>query len=348
MKKQKNYLKEAVVLLLAVVMISSTIAIANTNQIQPTLSTNDSGTTSSSSMCNAVAWDNGMGYQVGALAAQFWPDDIDAFPADDFELDATYDIDSVLWQGGYYNCQYAEGGKDYGFTWNITFYNHNATGNKPGSVIKEYSFDNSSIPHEFWYTTNLSQRWYANYSVTLVPPIKLLPNTRYWIGIYGYNATWPQSGWNRHNESVGGIKLHEGMFKSESFGFPDWVNTSDPSLLNMACDFNYQLGGTVIPEPILEIISIKGPIGVTAKINNTGNAIATNVTATIEATGGIILSGKSRIVSVGDLDIGEIGKAKSMIIGFGKPTIEVTVTCDEGVTANATYTPKFLLLFLFL
>jgi len=340
MKKQKNCFKEAVVILLAVVLVSSTIAIANTNQIQPTLYTNESGPTDSS-MFNAVAWDNGMGYKLGVLAAQLWPGDIDAFPADDFELSATYEIDTVIWQGGYYRGDLAGGGGiDYYFDWNITFYNHNASGNKPGSMIKEYSFDNSSITREFWWTSDPASRWYANYSVTLVPPIKLQGNTRYWIGTYGYNATWPQSGWSRHNETAGGIKLHEGMFRSDSFGFPDWVNVS--VLVGEVTDFNYQLEGTLVPEPVLEITSIKGPIGVTATINNSGDAKATNVTATIEATGGIILSGASKTVKVGDIDIGKTAKARSLIIGFGKPTIEVTVTCDEGITTNATYVPKFL------
>jgi hypothetical protein len=37
-----------------------------------------------------------------------------------------------------------------------------------------------------------------------------------------------------------------------------------------------------------------------------------------------------------------------MIIGLGKPTITVPVTCDEDVTAVAMYTAKFLLLFFLL
>jgi hypothetical protein len=340
---KRSFIKEAVVLLLTLVMVSSTLAVANTHKIQPTVSTNDSGPTGPSSM-NAVAWDNAMGYSIGSLAAQYYPGDIDAFPADDFKLDHTYDINSVLWQGGYYNCQYATGGHDYGFIWNITFYDHNATGNKPGAVLKEYGFQNSSITRSFWYTPDITKRWYANYSVTLVPPITLNANEHYWIGIYAYNMTFPQSGWCRHNASYGGLKLHEGMFKSTTFGYPDWVNTSTPALLNMACDFNFQLGGTVATAPVLQIESIKGPIGVKATIKNTGDAKATNVDWNIAFTGGTIFFGGAKNGTIAEIAVGDVGVAKiPFVLGFGKSVIGVSVSCDQGASASKDQNATVLL-----
>jgi hypothetical protein len=341
---KRNILKEAVVLLLTMVMVTSTLSIANTNENQPTLYTTEPGSTTPSPMNRAIAWDNGMGYKVGSLAAQFYPGDIDAFPADDFELDATYEVNSVLWQGGYYNCQYASGGHDYNFPWNITFYNHNATGNKPGTVYKTYSFQNSSITRQFWYSPNITQRWYANYSVTLSPPVQFLPNTHYWICIYGYNMTFPQTGFSRHNQSVGGIKLHQGMFKSTTFGYADWVNTSTTGLLNIPNDFNFQLGGTIVAAPVLTITTIKGPIGVKATIKNTGDANATNVNWNIAFTGGTILFGGAKNGTIASINAGDVGVAKiPFVLGFGKSVISVSVSCDEGATASKDQNATVLL-----
>jgi hypothetical protein len=98
-------------------------------------------------------------------------------------------------------------------------------------------------------------------------------------------------------------------------------------------------------------VSIAGGLGATATITNTGDADATNTVATFTITGGLILSpsGGTATVPIGTLAAGGgSDTAKTMIIGFGKPTITVTVTCDEGATASATYTPKFLLLFFLL
>jgi hypothetical protein len=341
---KRSYIKKAVILLLTIGMISSTIAVAKTNQNQPTLYTTESNSSSQGAPMSSVAWVNGMGYTVGSLAAQYYPGDLDAFPADDFSLTATYSVDTVLWQGGYYNCQYATGGHDYGFIWNITFYNNNATGNKPGTVYQTYSFQNSSITRSFWYSPNITMRWYANYSVTLDPPITLNANQHYWIGIYAYNMTFPQAGWVRHNATVGGLKLHEGMFKSAYFGYPDWVNTSTPALLNMACDFNFQLEGTVATAPVLQIDTIKGPIGVKATIKNTGDAKATNVDWNIAFTGGTIFFGGAKNGTIAEIAVGDVGIAKiPFVLGFGKSVIGVSVSCDEGASASKNQNATVLL-----
>ncbi|MBN1860889.1 MAG: hypothetical protein JW840_05455 [Candidatus Thermoplasmatota archaeon] len=112
--------------------------------------------------------------------------------------------------------------------------------------------------------------------------------------------------------------------------------------------YTVSLGETQKPELS---ISVKGGLGVTATITNTGAADATNCDVTFAVSGGLILSpsGGSTIVNAGDITAdGGTGTAKTMIIGFGKPSITVTVLCDEGVTASITYTPKFLLFFFLL
>ena len=112
--------------------------------------------------------------------------------------------------------------------------------------------------------------------------------------------------------------------------------------------YRVELGGIAQPELA---VSLAGGVGAKATITNSGNGNATNVTAVFTITGGLIFSpsGKTKTVSVGLIGPNNAtGTAKCMVIGFGKPTITVTVTCDEDVTASATYTPKFLLLFILL
>jgi hypothetical protein len=95
-------------------------------------------------------------------------------------------------------------------------------------------------------------------------------------------------------------------------------------------------------------ITVQGGLGVTATITNTGSAEATHCLATFNISGGFILSpsGGLKTVTVGNIaSDGGTGTAKTTVIGIGKPTITVDVTCDEGATASITYTPKFLLLF---
>jgi hypothetical protein len=329
--RKNHILRNAGVLLFAILMITSTIAVANTAEKKQTLYTTHAGENSQASTQAAVVWDNGMGYKVGMLAAQLYPGDIDAFPADDFQFDATYEVNAVLWQGGYYNCQYAAGGQDYHFPWNITFFTHNVTGNKPGAVYKTYSFTDNSITRQFWYSVNMSKYWIANYSVTLSPAIKFQPDTKYWVSIYAYNATFPQSGWCRHNQSVGGIKLHEGMFKSTGFGFKDWTNTSYSGLLGKPHDFNYQLGGAKIAAPILTIEQFKGGLGVSAVITNTGDAAATNIHWKISLDGKMIFLGKNTNGTIATLAAGANQKIKTgLVFGFGKINITATATCAEG------------------
>lgn len=112
--------------------------------------------------------------------------------------------------------------------------------------------------------------------------------------------------------------------------------------------YTVDLGGIELPELA---VNIAGGIGAKATITNSGNGNATNCTATFTITGGLIISpsGKTKTVSIGTIAPNNAtATAKCMIIGFGKPTITVTVACNEGVTASATYTPKFLLLFILL
>jgi hypothetical protein len=135
------------------------------------------------------------------------------------------------------------------------------------------------------------------------------------------------------------------MFLSTSFGYLDWVNVSG-LLAGVKQDFNYQLGGTLIASPMLQIETIKGPIGVTVGIKNTGDAKATNVDWNIALTGGLILFGGAKNGTIPEIDVSAVGNAKiPFVLGFGKTVIGVEVTCAEGSSDSKSQNATVLFIF---
>lgn len=106
-------------------------------------------------------------------------------------------------------------------------------------------------------------------------------------------------------------------------------------------DFDIYFGTALVQtSPDLSIESIKGPIGVKATIKNNGDAEATNAVATMTVKGGLLgMINKEKNKTESTVAIGgEFNIGSGPIIGFGKITIEVTVTCDEGVSDSETKT----------
>jgi hypothetical protein len=87
-----------------------------------------------------------------------------------------------------------------------------------------------------------------------------------------------------------------------------------------------------VQSPELDIIEIKGPMGVTATIKNIGDADATNVEWTLRISGGILeLINKIINGSQDKLEINEQLYIKSgIIVGLGKLFISATVKCSVG------------------
>jgi uncharacterized protein YceK len=187
-----------------------------------------------------------------------------AFPADDFKLGTQREVDSLFWQGGYFQCQLAQGQMDYHWDWRILFWSDDGTGNHPGSEIYNQTIPDASIAREHWYDythpTNGNTYWVANYSTQLPVPITFNANTKYWITIQGIqipNAA-PQACWSRHNNTVGGIKLHEAVIKAAWWSYPDWTNISVLVADHLPHDLNYQLLGPGVNNPP-EAPSFTGP-----------------------------------------------------------------------------------------
>ncbi|MBE3136381.1 MAG: hypothetical protein IMZ43_03170 [Thermoplasmata archaeon] len=83
--------------------------------------------------------------------------------------------------------------------------------------------------------------------------------------------------------------------------------------------------------PVMEITSITGKLGVSAVIQNKGNADASTITWSMLITGGIFkLIQKTITGEVSTLGVGnETTITSGIFVGFGKINIVVSVTCDE-------------------
>lgn len=258
MDKAKMFLKEAGVFLLVLMMIfSSGAAIANINKIPENPKT--------TLVNRAVIWDNGIQYHGGdggVFVATERSDGI-AEPADDFQLDKEQQVDSIFWQGGYFQCELAQGFKDYDWNWRVIFWDDYIDGSHPGNEIYNKTIINTSITRELWYewtnTTTLREYWVANYSAQLPVPITFEANKKYWITLRGIGEYPPQACWVRHNGSFGGIRLHQAVFRGVLWGYANWVNISQIiTTEKIPHDFNFQLLGPLQNNPP-EKPTIKGP-----------------------------------------------------------------------------------------
>jgi hypothetical protein len=249
MQNGKRFLKEAGVLLIVLVMIfSSGAAIANTNKIPENPKTTP--------VNSAVIWDNGIIYHGGDGGIFVATERSDGYaePADDFQLDKEQQVDSIFWQGGYFQCELAQGFMDYDWSWRVIFWDDYVDGSHPGTEIYNRTITNTSITRELWYawtnTTSLRQYWVANYSAQLPEPITFQANKKYWITLRGIGEYPPQACWVRHNGSFGGIKIHQAVFRGVLWSYPNWINLSEIiSTEKIPHDFNFQLLGPLQNNP---------------------------------------------------------------------------------------------------
>ena len=261
-----NIIKKAVVLLCTLLMIfSSGVVLANTN-------THESVNQTPTPTHRDLVWDNVMGVhgsRGGIIVATVRTEGI-AFPADDFQLTTEQTVTDIAWQGGYFQCQLATGQHDYNWDWRILFWNDIGNGSWPGTEIYNQTIPDASITRSFWYNytrTDGQTYWVANYSCQLPEPIVFNANTKYWITIQAIQTpnTYPQGAWVRHNDTDGGIKLHEAMIKAAWWGYPNWVTIytllgpgGDPD--PRPPDLNFQLFGQAAENNPPEAPNISGPI----------------------------------------------------------------------------------------
>jgi PKD repeat protein len=93
-------------------------------------------------------------------------------------------------------------------------------------------------------------------------------------------------------------------------------------------------------------IDIRGGFGVTATIKNIGGTNVTDIQWTMTLTGGLVLLGKTKSGTAPSLEPNATTSFKdSPILGIGKTTIQVNVTCAEGVTITKSATGTVFLFF---
>ena len=93
-------------------------------------------------------------------------------------------------------------------------------------------------------------------------------------------------------------------------------------------------------------MTIQDGKGITALINNTGYAPATNITWSITVDGGLIFKGKETTGEINTLDIGDTSTITASPKGIGLglflplPSITINLTCAEGVSLSKTIQAK--------
>jgi hypothetical protein len=234
----RKILKGAVVLLIAIVMVFSTVAIADTQtkETTPEINTVDSG--SATGARGDIVWDNGMNYD-GLLAAQepSSPENLDAYPADDFHFEEDTEVCDVHWIGGYWN------GDPQEWDWCILFYYDRGDGEAPGNVYAgKYCYSWDEIGKEELEPS----RW--EMWVDLPENIWFPACYKFWISIWAVGDHFPQSGWGYHEDP---IIMHEAVLKSDWFGVPDWTDTSQ--LLGYPVDMCFQLTTKGPCEPSIDV-----------------------------------------------------------------------------------------------
>jgi hypothetical protein len=182
--------------------------------------------------------------------------------------------------------------------------------------------------------------------------IRCVNHDSFWLGIDDFAVSEEGEGIN----ITFWAKTGSDQYEADRFQVAVSTTTNDPASFTIISEAPYVEPPTTwtqytyyydFQQPELELI-VSGGIGLTATVNNIGNADATNCELNIAMEGGIILAPSGGIAThaLGDIVAGGTASAKTNVFGIGKPVITLEVTSDEGATATATYEPFVLLFFL--
>jgi len=244
--KKKFY--GAVVLFIAAAMVFSSVAIANTEVKEEDieLSTIHQGTANGA--LGPVVWDNGMDYD-GICSAQYDTGvPFESECADDFHFEEDTEVFDVHWIAAYWN------GDNYNqvhWPWEIIFYHDDGSGTAPGNIYAgPYTYNPGSYTETIIEDTgDPASGIYYKISVDLPENILFPACYKFWISIQGIGDFSPQSGWAFHFDP---IKLHEAVFRSVYFGYPDWTPWSTVAPPDQR-DLCFQLTKKVECEPSIDV-----------------------------------------------------------------------------------------------
>ena len=152
-----------------------------------------------------------------------------------------------------------------------------------------------------------------------------------------HDEIWFAMTWNQTEEGIHIPYCDDGPAVD---GKGDWIYLNNMwQEMQPDIDKNWAMGAIVAGEgkAELQIINIKGPIGVNAEIKNAGEVDANNLEYTMTVTGGILGlidkggSGGTTTLAPGATEA--IGSG--LILGFGKIAIEITANADNAAEVTA-------------
>jgi hypothetical protein len=350
MKRNKYILKEASVITIGMLLICTCVAgIATTNiDDKVSLKCETPNTPQNIFPCQLSEaiplWDNFvLTWKVG-YHSQNDPEQFDSYVADDFLFETETEVNWVYWQIWYGWVP----PRDYHYNYSITFFEDDGTGTSPGAIYKgPYAIADEDIDKSRPYV-NLSfpdNTWICGATSLLPEPVVFNADTKYWITIYSVGPISPYTYFSLHNESQGGIRLHEAKVRSDHWGYPNWTSLSEITVDNEQLDANFILGGG---DPPFEV-SIKKGLGATITITNNlpeGEiGLVNNMTVNITATGDIILNPIKNVL-IPEFEGQTTETIKYYPIGIGNIAIKVYCTSDELGIGDTETTGLLLIVFL--
>lgn len=341
MKISKNILKEAVVLIFTVALIfSSTNTIANTVKNAVPLKTLESTESNinlnyGSTNFEDLLWDNGMTNtpehawsnfdEQYAGANRSLMDDFVIPPGEEWRINELQF--TSVWS-------IEEPGHGTDFV--LSFWSDNSSGPGPGERLitaQTLSYAEEKTG-DVIFSRNITLHTYQ------FMPIVLTEGT-YWIE--GRTVGMDNNFWLVNNETnITGSECWLNWEYDDYFG----NGTNHPGI-GYPADLIFALYHDETIEPPEFEVNITGLIGLKVSVTNIGFGAATNVSVNITLTGGFILFGGSKLKNLNTLNPSDVGKASLFVIGVGKPTIDVEVTCDEGVAETKSTSGSLFLFFWF-
>jgi hypothetical protein len=319
-KNKKVVLKGAGVLLCAAMLLLSTgLVTANTNETQAAVSLSGETITinNAPSTTRSVLYDNGLPNGVNGLSNGVW-ETYDREVVDDFITTTTWIV-----TGGEFRI--------------VTF---GGATSIPGVIVNFYQ-DLGDIPSTTAFATKTADiictatgNTYFSRPEILVTctfeTVTLEPG-KWWVGFHPQaeeNVFW----------LTANMSMHHVYVSYPDLGYPKWTdgNVVWP-------DTNHDVSWLITGTSLDIEITILGGFGVSAKIKNNGATALTDVPWTIDLEGGLILVGKTKTGTIENLPAGEEVTVKSIVLGFGKPTITVTAAADTMKNATATVLLFFVL-----
>jgi hypothetical protein len=201
---------------------------------------------------------------------------------------------------------------------NVTIFIYaKGTATHPGSVIV----------HDTWAVLNGTGQIIT---VPLVTPVSLSPA--------GREEVWVAVQWTQAIEKTYYAVMDEGP---AVLGKGDWINLGGGwQETHSTMDYNWCIGAIVEGQGLATIAfaNIKGPIGIKADVQNTGDVDATNVVWSMAVKGGIL--GRINVTKTGtDATLvahQTLGISSGMFIGFGKISIVIKAHATNALEITAT------------